>query len=148
MYILQEYINYNCNNIIEDEITTEFLINNTIREIKVKENWNRIKKEIISVAKNKADEILLINRENGRDDPDVQKVDELIIYLRNLVSNCSSKLKKEIIEIGIELENLSEITEKIKENERIENKIKNPPGRPRKKNNISKSQIKIDEFLK
>jgi hypothetical protein len=40
-------------------------------------------------------------------------VDELIIYLRNLVSNCSSKLKKEI-EIGIELENLSEITEKIK----------------------------------
>ena len=41
MYILQEYINYNCKNIIEDEIsdeyedTTEFLINNTIREIKV-----------------------------------------------------------------------------------------------------------------
>ena len=59
------------------------------------------------------------------DDTDVQKVEELIIYPRNLVANCSSKLKKEI-KIEIELENFSQMEEKIKENE---NKIKNPPNK-------------------
>ena len=145
LYTIKEYAETN-DDYIEEQIkvnTEDIELDCIIKEIKIKEKWKTIKNRIKDKAEAKLKEI--INNNKNKENTEVKDVDDMIGFLRKLLSKCDKELIREI-EVGIELDNLEDIKEEIKlSNNKKERR--NRPGRPKKEKGMNNNQYLIDIFL-
>lgn len=144
---IQQFINISNNEITDEEINMNEdedaqLEKMLISEIRIRDKWKKIKRQVKDSAVKTLNEVIQNNKNKNDKEIQAKEIDQLIIQTRQLISCQSKELIKEL-ELGIELENMYLISEEYIER----NKEKRPPGRPKKIVTKDNKQKSLTEFL-
>ena len=151
IYTIQNYINISNNETLDEEINSnenediqfEKML---ISEIKIRNKWKKIKNQVKDSAEKALNEFIQLNKNKDEKEIQANEIDQLIVQTRYLISGQPKELIKEL-EIGIELENMYQISEEFVSKNKKQNGKKRPPGRPKKEAKKDNKQKDITEFL-